>query len=151
MTKDRLRRDLMPKTFANLVARDLQKLRRLEEADDEGMCQCCSCATVAHYKQMQGGHFIATRSPSVLLVEHNIHPQCIRCNRYLAGNQVHYEEYMRERYGDAVVAELKALRDRKGVFAREVLADLRDEYNARIKQELARLDKQGAKKKEPAS
>jgi hypothetical protein len=36
----------------------LQKIRRLEEADENGYCKCVSTGEKRHWKEMQGGHWI---------------------------------------------------------------------------------------------
>jgi hypothetical protein len=91
---DRLRKDLQIGTFANLVAKDLQKAIRMEAADDRGICRCVTCGKKGHYKRMQGGHFVPGRRQSILFVEENIHVQCISCNNYLSGNVMEYERFM---------------------------------------------------------
>lgn len=37
----------------------LQKLRRMEEADDNGYCQCVTSGEWRPWQEMDGGHFIS--------------------------------------------------------------------------------------------
>lgn len=61
----------------------LQKLRRLEEADDNGYCRCVSCGCHFHWKNGDGGHFIAKGHSSFWALEKvNINPQCKGCNGF---------------------------------------------------------------------
>jgi Bacteriophage Lambda NinG protein len=142
---DRLRKDLSLKGFANLVAKDLQKLRRMEESNSDGICRCISCGKRDHWKKMQGGHFIGGRSMSVLLVEDNIWPQCVSCNQHKHGNQVGFEQGLINQFGEVhggqLVKHLKELRGKASTYTRESLADLRDTYRARIKIEQKRVGK----------
>ena len=136
---DRLRKDLQIGTFANLVAKDLQKAIRMEAADDRGICRCVTCGKKGHYKRMQGGHFVPGRRQSILFIEENIHVQCINCNNYLSGNVMEYERFMVQRYGEEKVEELRALKRQVVSHTREELADMRDGYKQRIKTQEQRL------------
>ena len=138
---DRLRKDLQLGTFANLVAKDLQKAIRMEAADDRGMCRCVTCGKRDHYKRMHGGHFVPGRRMSVLFIELNIHPQCIHCNNYLSGNVMEYERFMLESYGQDVVDEIRDAKNRTATFSRCELADMRDESKRRIKVQEQRIGK----------
>lgn len=55
----------------------------------------------------QAGHFIPGRHSAVLYDPRNAHGQCYNCNVNLKGNWVKYEAKMIQRYGQAVVDELK--------------------------------------------
>jgi hypothetical protein len=112
---DRLRKDLQIGTFANLVAKDLQKAIRMEAADDRGICRCVTCGKKGHYKRMHGGHFVPGRRQSILFIEENIHVQCISCNNYLSGNVMEYERFMVNTYGQDAVDEIRALKERRSV------------------------------------
>lgn len=136
---DRLRKDLQLGTFANIVAKDLQKAIRMEAADDRGRCRCVTCGKLDDYKRMDAGHFIGSRRQSILFIEQNIHPQCKYCNRHLYGNPVEYEVFMVKRYGRKLVDELRALKNHIVKHTRDELADMRDGYKLRIKKQEGRL------------
>lgn len=57
---------------------------------------------------MDAGHFVPGRSDSLLFDIRGVHPQCRRCNRFLQGAWVEYEQWMRKKYGQRVIDELKA-------------------------------------------
>lgn len=136
----RLRKDLAIGTFANLVAKDLQKAIRMESADEKGICQCVTCGKRYHWKQMHAGHFIASRRMSVLFIECNVHPQCNHCNTFLNGNVTEYERYIVSEYGVEMVDSLRRARNEQRTFTREELADMREKYKARIKAQSQRLE-----------
>ena len=136
---DRLRKDLQIGTFANLVAKDLQKAIRMEAADDRGICRCVTCGKKGHYKRMQGGHFVPGRRQSILFIEENIHVQCINCNNYLSGNVMEYERFMVNTYGKDAVDEIRALKNVVVSHTREELAEMQDGYKQRIKTQEQRL------------
>ena len=123
----------------SLAAIDLQKAIRMEHADGRGMCTCVTCGAVVHWKEIHAGHFISGRSNAILFDERNIHPQCNRCNTYLGGNQECYAPWMVDRYGQAVVDELRQLRGTvKTIYRSEILA-MREQYRARIAAQRERL------------
>jgi hypothetical protein len=138
---DRLRADLQLGTFANLVAKDLQKAIRMEAADEQGNCRCVTCGKRDHYKKMDAGHFIPGRRQSILFIEENLHPQCVYCNRHLYGNTAEYGLYMLKRYGKKKVEQLRAAKNQTKTYTRHELADMRDGYKARIKAQEQRLGK----------
>jgi hypothetical protein len=136
---DRLRKDLAIGTFANLVAKDLQKAIRMEAADKNGLVVCVTCGKIQHYKQMHAGHFIPGRRMAMLFVEENVHPQCNHCNTFLSGNVTEYERFIVSNYGVDVLESLRKLRHSQHKYTREELADMRDGYKARIKKQEKRL------------
>jgi len=139
MSERRLRKDLAIGTFANLVAKDLQKAIRMESADDSGCCTCVTCGKSYHWKDMHAGHFIPGRRMAILFVEENVHPQCNRCNTYLSGNVTEYERFIVKEYGEKVLETLRNLRHIQHKYTREELADMRDQYKKRIKLQERRL------------
>ena len=72
--------------------------------------RCCTCGIVKRWPDMDAGHFISRglggRS-GVYFDERNIHAQCKRCNGFKQGDTLAYEDFMRKRYGQAVIDELR--------------------------------------------
>lgn len=79
-------------------------------ADDRGYVKCVTCPSVAQWKTMDCGHFIPKSTGNLITRFHekNSHSQCPHCNRFLRGNLVKYEIFMRSEYGEEVIEELKA-------------------------------------------
>ena len=82
---------------------------------------------------MQAGHFIASRCNSILFEELGIHPQCIKCNIYLHGNQVEYYIYMKNTYGEGAIDMLRKKKHAVKKFTREELLDMIDDYTNQVK------------------
>lgn len=139
MNERRLRKDIGVTTFVGEVAKDLQKLRRLECADAFGMCECISCGKRLHYKSMQGGHFISRNRKSTILNESNIWPQCVSCNQHKHGNLGEYRNRLCQIIGTDGVEELEALSRQIKQWTREELANMRENFRLRIKREKERL------------
>ena len=61
----------------------IQKLARISAADEYGMVQCVSCDKRMHWKECDGGHYIAKGNSSYWALEvENVHPQCRGCNAF---------------------------------------------------------------------
>ena len=103
----------------------IQKIRRMEEAEYSGQCQCVTCHNWYHWKQMQGGHFIPRQHKRWKLARRNIHPQCARCNGPLGGNLIPYTLFMQEKYGVEYVAMMESTKhDSTGMLCRADLIAL---------------------------
>lgn len=102
------------KTIAKLVddaAVILQRVVRIKAANDDGYCQCVSCGTKKHYKEMHGGHFIPRTCTELKLMEENIHPQCPGCNTFNQEKaKVTYTLFMVDTYGREFVDELDRIK-----------------------------------------
>lgn len=72
--------------------------------------RCISCNAVVKLEEADAGHFIPGRKDAYLFEETNCHLQCARCNRFLQGAWVEYEQAMLKLYGQAEVDRLKALK-----------------------------------------
>lgn len=77
-----------------------QKLRRMQEADHNGYCQCISCPKKKHFKEMDGGHYKKSKDfPNVSFDPVNVWPQCPYCNDHLGGNEVNYRINLIQKVG----------------------------------------------------
>lgn len=88
----------------------LSKAVRYSHAYDGDNCQCVTCLTVKHWKEMQGGHFepkVKGTAAYFCMNPPNVHPQCYHCNMSLEGNRTEYYPYMINRYGEGAVELLK--------------------------------------------
>lgn len=99
-------------TLRAKALKTLQKLRRMECADDNGYAKCVSCGKLDHYKNMDGGHFIPKGSSSRWsLEETNIWAQCKGCNGYgmrHGSAEAQYTIHMIDFYGKDYVEHMLA-------------------------------------------
>ena len=133
-----------PKPIGKLKAEAatlLQKLRRMEEADGDGMCVCVTCGKKAHWKDVDGGHWISRARSGTLLDERNIHPQDKRCNAWGmdALGILEYRRFIVDTYGEAVALELEEKAKQVVKWNRIELEDKIADYKARILIEAERL------------
>lgn len=73
--------------------------------------KCCTCSKIGSWLySIQAGHFISKGSrgeSGVRFDERNVHAQCKDCNAFNQGRQLDYGDYMREKYGQEVIDELR--------------------------------------------
>lgn len=77
-----------------------------------GVAKCCTCENVREWKRMDAGHFIGRGiggGSGVYFDERNINIQCKRCNGFLQGNPEPYKVFMRNKYGQETIDQLRWL------------------------------------------
>jgi hypothetical protein len=75
----------------------------------DGLVVCITCGAQKNYKEMQAGHWLPGRHPSVLFDQRNCHPQCYHCNVGLKGSPIQYYHYMENFYGKKEMKDLERL------------------------------------------
>lgn len=100
----------MPKNERKTLQAKLQKAvnlyARLRDCAGRGGANCISCGTWKAFEDLDGGHFISSTSSATRYDVRNVSAQCIKCNRFLHGNGIHYYEGMVSKWGQEVVDEL---------------------------------------------
>jgi len=66
------------------------------------MAICVTCGKVAHWKEMQAGHFMSRRHRATRWHEDNVQVQCIKCNMFGQGEQFKFGKWL----GDEKANEL---------------------------------------------
>lgn len=121
----------------------LQLLRRLEESDDNGYCECVTCGSVNPWNEMDGGHFIPKGKSSRWALEKvNVNPQCKSCNGFgmkFGDAAQRYTIWMQNKHGPEFVEHmLDTTRDLKKIGKREY-EDMLAGFNEQIKQHKKRI------------
>lgn len=60
----------------------LSLLVRQRYANDHGLATCATCGKLAHWKQLQCGHYMSRRYMATRWVLENVGPQCAGCNAF---------------------------------------------------------------------
>ena len=123
------------------AAKLLQRLVRMEAADDNGYAQCVTCGKIDHYKDLQGGHFIPRGRTVFKLYKPNCNPQCPSCNLW-GMKQAHYvlryRQWMVDTHGERKVKAMERLawraspkfnREEVIQFERDIKAQLLEQEN----------------------
>lgn len=100
-----------------------------------GQCVCVTCGRVDAWngRQIQTGHYLASRRNSILLNEDNVAPQCAACNGPKSGAPESYTMWMVAIRGQHTVDRLRRLKQEVRQFTRHDLIDLRLHYDDRLK------------------
>jgi len=115
----------------------IQKLARISSADDNGYCNCVSCGLSFHYKEGDGGHFIAKGNCSYWALElENIHFQCKGCNGFgmkygIAAYQ--YQNWMNDYYGKDFVDNMFATKNNVRKLYKADYVEMLAEFNELIR------------------
>lgn len=87
---------------------------RKSYANDFGMAVCYTCGKVAHYKDLQCGHFISRGHMATRWDEENCRVQCPGCNVFKNGNYTEYSYRLLKEIGeeklDALMAKKKEIK-----------------------------------------
>ena len=86
---------------------DFQKLRRYQEASQNGYVRCVSCQKLMTVKEAQGGHLVSRRVRATELEKDNVWPQCPRCNGPLSGNVIAYRANLVKMIGEPRVKRIE--------------------------------------------
>ena len=133
----------MTKTLRAKALETLQLLRRIEEADDNGYCDCVTCGAPFFFKKGDGGHFIPKGDSSFWALEEvNVNPQCKGCNgfgmRYGTATQ-EYTLWMERKYGTEFVQNmLDTKRDIRKYYAADY-REMTTAWKERIKHHKKRI------------
>lgn len=71
---------------------------------------CCTCGKIITIKRAQAGHYFGRGlggGSGAYFDERNINTQCGQCNAFKQGNPKAYEEFMRRKYGQEVIDQLR--------------------------------------------
>lgn len=128
-------RALSPGKQINDVAAAFQKLVKLQNADEFGMCSCFTCDTRYSLldKRMNAGHFVSRSHRVTVFDFRNCHPQCAHCNRHLSGNLGVYHDQMVKKYGHDVVTQLLAAKQQSKAWSVEELSEMKIDFMESIR------------------
>ncbi len=110
-----------------------QKLRRLQEMDNKGICKCVN-GEYRHWNRCQGGHWIPAKNISTCFEPMNVHPQTGHCNRDMDNPIVNnqYREYMVNRYGLESVQDLEIRSKQTKKYSVIELIEMKKDYDKQI-------------------
>jgi len=106
------------------------KYIRISSADKNGYCTCVTCGVVKHWKEIQAGHFMSRKHYSTRWDENNVHPQCVACNVYRAGEQYKYSVFLGQYQAEELYLKSQELVKYTNVELEEMIED----YTERLKE-----------------
>lgn len=112
---------------------EFSKYIRKKSADKNGYTKCVSCGKIAHWKDLQAGHFVPkSLSLSIYFYERNVHPQCYRCNICLNGHLSSYALYLVHTYGAKILEELNKEKNKITKYTRNDYEELIQKYRQKF-------------------
>ena len=102
-TKPVARRKLLVKELDTIFSRYIRI-----KASNDGVARCVTCGVRDSWKLMDNGHYLVRGKLGTRFDERNCHVQCRKCNRLGQGMMTQYTLFMKARYGQSVIDELKA-------------------------------------------
>ena len=112
---------------------------RLRTADENGMVKCVTCGKVAHYKEMDCGHFVTRNHKATRYREDNCHVQDTSCNQFKKGEQYLHGQYIDLKYGEGTADFLIHLGNKPYKRTKLDYEILIQDYKFKAKQEAERL------------
>jgi len=107
---------------------------RLRDSDENGFCTCYTCGKVAHYKEMQNGHFWSRTHLSTRFNEDNCKVQCVGCNIFKKGNYIVYTKKLLKELGEKKFDELERLKNSTVKISKAEYEQMIEHYNQKIKE-----------------
>lgn len=107
---------------------------RLRDSDENGFCTCYTCGKVAHYKEMQNGHFWSRTHLSTRFNEYNCKVQCVGCNIFKKGNYIEYTKRLLKELGEEKFNELERLKNSTVKISKAEYEQMIEHYNQKIKE-----------------
>jgi hypothetical protein len=113
---------------------------RLRDSDENGYCRCISCGKIAHWKDMDCGHFINRKHMSLRFNEVNCNAQCRADNRFDEGNLEGYRRGLIIKHSPDIIDRLYAMKNVQMKFSQIEMDLLTKEYAKKVT-ELKKLKK----------
>lgn len=117
--------------------KEYSRLRRLQEADENGNVKCISCTKVTNWRYMTVGHYIKRNYYSVRYYECNVNPQCWSCQVLEESDcqvtQKKHAQGLIEKYGDHILNTLGKLKRNHAHYSKKDYEDMIKSFRAEIR------------------
>ena len=80
--------------------------------DERGLNTCYSCGKIAHWTDLQCGHYLSRKHYSTRWTLENCRPQCVKCNLYTEGNKPAFVRHLIKDFGLGYLDQLEILKNR---------------------------------------
>lgn len=107
---------------------------RRSAADEGGTVQCVTCGKLMFWRNdgAQAGHFVKRQHRATRWDARNVNVQCVRCNKWMNGEEAEHGAYIIRKHGLAVHDELLRLKRQVMKFTRSDLERLIADYKAKL-------------------
>jgi hypothetical protein len=101
-------------------------------AGSDGYGYCATCGYLAHWKEMDCGHYVPRQDLATRWDERNCHLQCKSCNGFRGGEPEKMAEHIDLALGRGTAAELRELGKKPFKLNRQWLESKIAEYKAKV-------------------
>jgi hypothetical protein len=119
--------------------RELSRFVRMSAADEGGTVQCVTCGKLAHWQEVDCGHYIKRQHRSTRWDVRNVAPQCRRCNRFAGGVMDEFASYIIRAHGLPGLEELMMLKHATKKWTRAELYDMAEQFKSAAREQEARV------------
>lgn len=105
---------------------------RRKDSTTEGTARCVTCGALAHWSQMDAGHFWKRQHQATKFDPFNVAVQCTRCNRFRGGAEAEHAAYIIKEYGLIVFDELEERHRQVKKWRRDEIEGLILEYRGKL-------------------
>ena len=102
-------RKLTLKSIKNKADRVFSEYIRRLKADQSGIGICVTCGKIAHWKELQCGHYFPRNRLGTRYHDDNSNLQCSVCNVFKRGNYTAYAAFMYSKFGKQKMEHLEHL------------------------------------------
>jgi hypothetical protein len=106
--KAKVKRVALPKLKKELDRVFSIVIRRRRAGAISEMGQCVTCGHLAHWKEMDAGHYQPRQDLATRWEEKNVHIQCKSCNGFRGGEPEKMAAYIDQKYGAGTAEALRA-------------------------------------------
>ena len=106
---------------------------RRRDADEYGRVKCCTCDAVAHWSEVDCGHWMHRSNMGTRFDEENCHAQCRVCNRHFDGEFNKHRAYIIERHGFDASCDLGHKRIKEVHLMQYEIDQMTQDYKDKIK------------------
>jgi hypothetical protein len=102
------------------------------DGNPDGLVKCVTCPRVAHWRDMDCGHYASRAKQATRYDEDNAHAQCGGCNRFQGGKFIEHAALIDSRYGPgsaSLIAHKAMMRCKRTADDFQRIAD---DYHARV-------------------
>jgi hypothetical protein len=122
--------------MSGLVAkldRIFSRFIRMRNADSCGTVECVTCGKLAHYSEVDAGHYVKRQHMSLRFHPINVQCQCKKCNRFMGGVQDEFGSWIIKTYGVDVLESLMKEKHKAKKYSRYELEEMITDYTAKVK------------------
>ncbi len=119
--------------LVNKLDRIFSKYIRMRTADSCGTVECITCGKLAHYSEMDAGHYVKRQHMSLRFHPINCQVQCRKCNRFMGGVMDEYASWIIKKHGTCILEDLMRKKHETKKYTGYELEEMITDYTSKVK------------------